>query len=98
MSTSNTSSLQDSTPTVGSSESQLWGWGTFFQELNSFLHATRRQFGHCADSYASYVIERLQIFILSLTHLKEHLQDNLWQITEEHQPTVLGYTSEILFT
>ena len=67
--------------------------GSFFSRAQFFSSS---QFGHCEESYASYVIERLEIFILSLTRVREHLQHNLGQIMEEHRPTVLGYTSEMM--
>jgi len=81
-----------STPTV---ESQLWGWEAFFQELDCFLRASGRQLGQCEESYASHVIERLEVFTISLTRLKEHLQHSHGQIAEQYRPTVLGYVREM---
>ena len=58
-------------------ESQLWGWEALFEEIDSFLCSSRHQFRQCEEAYVHHTIERLEVFVLTLTRLKDHLEVNV---------------------
>ena len=53
---------------------EVWGWETLFQELNSFLRDADRHLGTATLNYAHYVVDRLEVIIRTICHLKEHIQ------------------------
>ena len=56
------------------SESQLWGWEALFEEIDSLLRNSGHQFGQCKEAFAYHTIERLEVFVLTLMRLKDHLK------------------------
>ena len=59
---------------VASEDYLLWGWSRFFEELSSFLQATDRQAGIANQAFSEYVLERLEISVMSVSTLINHLQ------------------------
>ena len=53
---------------------ELWGWETFFSELGRFLESSGRNFSTANEAYATYVLERLEVCIISLNAIKLNLQ------------------------
>ena len=53
---------------------ELWGWETFFSELGRFLVSSGRKFSTTNEAYATYVLERLEVCIISLNAIKLNLQ------------------------
>ena len=56
-------------------EVNLLGWETFFDELGRFLQSSGRAFESANEEYAKYVVERLEVCIISLHAVKESLQE-----------------------
>ena len=52
----------------------LWGWERFFTELSSFLRTAERQMENANQAFSEYVLERLQISMLSLSALMDQLR------------------------
>ena len=51
-------------------ESQLWDWEALFEEVDySFLWSMQR------NLYAFHTLERLEVLVLTLTYLKDHLEN-----------------------
>ena len=78
-----------------SSNLQIWGWEAFFEEIDSFILASGRQFGQCTESYAHHTLERLGVFVTTLTRLMDHIETNVGQVSLDHRAIVLRYTSQI---
>ena len=55
-------------------ESELWGWETFFDEISTFLRDASRQFGSCTEEYALYALNRLEVCVQNVTHLRNYLE------------------------
>ena len=72
-------------------EFQLWGWNSCFDEITKFLHESGIQFGNCTENYANYVVERLEICITNIFHLKDHLENGLLLVLPEDHDIVTGY-------
>ena len=53
---------------------ELWGWETFFSELGRFLESSGRNYSTANEAYATYVLERLEVCIISLNAIKLNLQ------------------------
>ena len=45
-----------------SDRTHLWGWETFFDELGRFLESSGRNFSTSNESYAVFVLERLEVY------------------------------------
>ena len=45
------------------------GWERFFQSLSTFLESNERRFASASEEYIEHAIDRLGIFIRSVTHL-----------------------------
>ena len=45
---------------------ELWGWENFFHELEHFLESSGRCLDTASQSYAGYVVERLETCIIYL--------------------------------
>ena len=78
-----------------SSEAQLWGWESFFHEINKFLCESGRQFGNCSENYANYAVERLEICITNVAHLKDHLESGLVLVQPECRDIVTSYKNKM---
>ena len=78
------------------SGSQLWGWEALFDEIDSFLLNSGHQFGQCEEAYAYHTIERLEVFVSTLTRLKNHLEVNVGLTSERYRLTVLEYASRMI--
>lgn len=65
-------------------ESELWGWEVFFKEIASFLRESGRQFGSCSENYANYAIERLEVCNITVSRLKEHLENGITCVQSEY--------------
>ena len=77
-------------------ESRLWGWEALFEEIDSLVRSSGRQFGQCEENYAFHTLERLKVFMLTLTHLKDHLEINVGLTSEQNRSTVLEYASRMI--
>ena len=55
----------------------LLGWERFFSELSSFLSSINRQRGTANEDFSEFVVERLQMCIMSVSTLIHHLQSNV---------------------
>lgn len=80
---------------ASSSESQLWGWETFFDKISSFLRESGQQFGNCSENYANYAVERLEICIITVTRLKEHLENGVALVEPEYHEVVTAYKNNM---
>ena len=60
-----------------SEERLLWGWESFFDEINSFVQSADRQYGAANEGFSQYVIERTRICILNVSSLRDHLRNAL---------------------
>ena len=72
-----TSSFSSSAGSVNRNglDTELWGWETFFSELERFLESSgRRKFSTANDAYATYVLEYLEVCIISLNAIKSNFQ------------------------
>ena len=58
---------------TSSSDSLLWGWETFFEQLGHFFDSTVRNLSSTSESYAAYVVERFEVCIITLNAIKLHL-------------------------
>jgi len=76
-------------------ESELWGWEAFFEEIASFLRESGRQFGSCSENYANYSIERLEVCIITVTRLKEHLENGITRVQSEYHEVVTRYKNSM---
>ena len=56
-------------------EIELWGWHTFFEELDRFLELSVREFGTANVSYCCFVSERLETCIATLIALRDTLAE-----------------------
>ena len=61
---------------VDSSEHELWGWRSFFEQITEFLNEAERHFGTANEAYALYVIERFEVCMSNVRQLKAHLSEN----------------------
>ena len=77
-------------------ESRLWGWEALFEEIDSFLRSSGHRFGQCEETYAFHTLERLEVFMLTLTRLKDHLEINVGLTSEQNRLTVLEYASRVI--
>jgi len=57
-----------------SDANQLWGWERFFGELGAFMRLAELQEGTANESFAEYVVERLETCIRNVSVLVEHLR------------------------
>ena len=57
-------------------EHELWGWRSFFDQITQFLNEAERHSGSANDTYALYVVERLEVCICNILRLKAHLSEN----------------------
>ena len=75
---------------------ELWGWENYFQEIDSFIGETERQFGNCNEEYTHYAIERFEFTIQSSRRLHDHLEHHRRLPGNRESERVLGiYVSEI---
>ena len=77
------------------SQHELWGWETLFQELQSFLRDADRHLGNSTVDYAQYAVERMEICVRSIFHLKEHIENEASSIDEQNRPIVIGYVGDM---
>ena len=77
-------------------ESRLWGWEALFEEIDSFLRSSGHRFGQCEETYAFHTLERLEVFMLTVTRLKDHLEINVGLTSEQNRSTVLEYASRMI--
>ena len=56
-------------------EIELWGWHTFFEELDRFLELSVREFETANVSYCCFVSERLETCIATLIALRDTLAE-----------------------
>ena len=59
---------------TSSVDTELWGWEAFFSELGRFLESSGRNFSTANEAYATFVLERLEVCIISLNTIKLNLQ------------------------
>ena len=56
-----------------------------------------RQFGNCSEAYANYAIERLEVCVLTVSHLRDHFKtQGISQTVSHRSREVLShYKSEL---
>ena len=64
----------DPPTSAGGEEYILSGWQRFFSELSTFLSTADRQIATANQAYSEYVLERLQISLVSLSSVMDHLR------------------------
>ena len=69
-------------------ESQIWGWEVLFLDIESFLRASGHQLGYCSVNYGTHTLERMELYMSSLVYLKNLLDDNIMQMSEQHRSAV----------
>lgn len=74
---------------------ELWGWEALFQQLNSFLHDADRHFGNATVNYAQYVVDRLEVIVRTICHLKEHIQAEITDIDERNRHIAVHYVQDM---
>ena len=75
----------------GGEEYVLSGWHRFFSELSIFLNTADRQLSTANQAYSEYVLDRLQISLVSISSLLDHLQSATVTPRSELQVTVSTY-------
>ena len=45
----------------------------------------------CSENYANYAVERLEICVTNIAHLKDHLESSLVLVQPEYRDIVTGY-------
>lgn len=77
------------------SQHELWGWETLFQELSSFLRDADRHLGNATVNYAQYVVDRLEIIVRTIFHLKEHIEAEMTSIEERNRHIGVHYVQDM---
>lgn len=65
------------------SEYELWGWEVFFEQLAVFFHESGKQFGKCSENYMHHALKRLEVCIMNVVCLQNHLEDNIEQVQQD---------------
>ena len=81
--------------TESSTESRLWGWELFFEQLATFIRDLGQHFGICDEAYAHYAVERLEICTVNVTHLKSHLESNAENAEQESRAVITEYSDHM---
>ena len=63
--------------------------------MRLFLSDADRHFGNANVEYAQYVIERMEICVRTIYHLKEHIEDGLTSMNEQNHHIVIPYVQDI---
>ena len=74
---------------------ELWGWETLFQELDIFLRDSDRHLGNATVNYSNYVVDRLEVIVRAIFHLKEHIQAKMTSIEERYRHIVNDYVQDM---
>ena len=56
---------------------RIWGWNEFFDNISSLLAGANRQYGTANNRYSQYIIERLEMCIMSVAHIKDTIRDSI---------------------
>ena len=75
--------------------SQIWGLEVLFQDIESFLRASGHELGYCSVSYGTHTLERMELYMSSLVYLKNLLDDNIMQMSEQHRSAVIECVGQI---
>lgn len=62
---------------VDEAEYSVWGWESFFSELESFLRRANREIGSASYQYAEFVLERLSTCVHTLSNICEGISLDL---------------------
>lgn len=60
-----------------SSEQLLSEWDTFFTEISRFVSSVNRQRGLANEQFCEHAVERLEMFLVSISSLITHIRANL---------------------
>ena len=74
----------------------LLGWERFFDELCAFIRSANRQVGTATVNFGEYAVDRLEIFIVSVTSLIYHFQANTPSGEEELGALFSSFLHELL--
>ena len=77
-------------------EAEILGWETFFDELGTFLEASGREFTSGSQDYANYVVERLEICVITLNLLYENLREAVMEDSNRVLTTYVETIHELL--
>ena len=69
--------------------------GILFDEITKFLRESGRQLGNCSENYANYAVERLEICITNVSHLKDHLENGIVLVQPEYRGIVAQYKNNM---
>lgn len=61
----------------GDTDFELQGWSKFFDELGQFLLSSSTHFHYSNEDYAHYVLERMEVCIVSLNGVKVSLEEGI---------------------
>ena len=73
----------------------LWGWERFFTELSTFLNTAESQRETANEAYSQYVLEWLQVALLSLSTLLDHLRHVSANVSPQAEVVGAQYQGEI---
>ena len=79
---------------ASNSDLQLWGWHRFFEELQTFLQTADREANTANLSFCDYVVERLQVAIVSCSTLIDQLSGST-NVDEEERDILDYYRAEL---
>ena len=77
------------------SQHKLWWWETLFQELNSFICDADRRLGNSTINYAQYAVERMEICVQPIFHLKEHIENEVSYIYKQNHHIAVRYVGDM---
>ena len=66
----------------------LWGWESHFEEIDLFAGERGRQFGNCSEAYANYAIERIEVCVLTVSHLRDNFETQGVSQTVSHRSLI----------
>ena len=78
-----------------SSDNELWEWEKFFREIDKLLHDLDRHYELCTIDYVSYAIQRLELAVSSVAHLKDHLETNIAAVHIHNRYIIDSYLSDM---
>lgn len=74
--------------------SESWGWERLFVEIQQFIAEADSHLGRASESYALYVVERMEVCLSNLRHLKECMTDFEEEIFSEEEIGVISTYKE----
>lgn len=76
-------------------DSEVWGWRSFFDQITHFLEDLQRHFGVANESYTQYAVERLELCIVNVRDLQYHLTHHE-AVDEELRIIIEQYDTQLI--